>query len=263
MTNTDHLLANGDTIVVVGATEAGFNGEFTITKVRADYTDVYGNLHTNFDITYTSPVSGNATATSSTYLRFFNWGRSDEFYNKVVNTLNKQILYTFLGTPWWAASKRFGLRPYFDMVNMEPANMVYYIEYCQALATRYPLITHYECSNEPSWTTYINAISVPGNDYAITVDLFNSADFSGLRVGCSVECAGISKTAQVTSIVASQYKCTITFDIVRTGVVSGDLYPSVYYHRNVVSFTPLLRTSGIVTTKATVTLNNVSNIILG
>lgn len=244
------LFNTGETISIVGANEPGFNGDFIITKIKNVITGKY-------DLTYTSSVSGNATATTSSYLRFFNWTSSDAVYNQIAVVENKKILYTFLGTPKWAAARPFGPAPYGGNFSMsEPSDMAYFIEFCQALANRYPLILHYEVGNEPSWGYYINAKSVLNDEYSITVELFNTPNFDKIQVGCTVECKGISKQARITNLVKENYVCTITFNLPKISVVSDDLYVSKYYYRNVIGYS---RNS--VSSNVTLTLNSTEGIV--
>lgn len=246
----DTYIAVGDTIVIKGANESGFNGEFTITGRTV--------VGSNYTYQYTSTVSGNVTATTSTYLRMFNWDRSDKYYN-AYSIENKKILYTFLGIPPWASNRPYSGSPYGDtMVMGGLSDYSYLTEFCIELATRYPLITHYEAWNEPGWAYYINATAL--DSYRISIELFNSStsDFAKYVVnGCTVDCSGVSKLAKIVSIDKSNiYKFILTFDIPHVGTVSGDCYVSSYYTRSVVNY------QLINTTTANVTVSDASGIFL-
>lgn len=269
--NNSNALENftdGDKIVITGATESGFNGEFPITRVIGSKIDAYNNTTDFADLQYTSPESGNVTATTTTHLDCFNWTKADAAYNQVSIIDNKKILYTFLGVPNWMAKEPYGSRPYGGPMSASfPTAAMYprYIEFCQALATRYPNITHFDVGNEPgtgAWEPFYNPTLVAGDPYSIKINSYGgfSGGFLNVKVGCSVQCAGISKLAKITAITRypdgdDSQEAILTFDMQATGPVSGVLYSSFYYYRTVVSYTPRVGT-----TKATITLNDVSGL---
>ena len=271
--STLSYFTDGDKITISGANETGFNGEFSITRVGGSKTDAYGNVTVFTDLQYTSPISGNTTATTSTYLNCFNWTMPDAAYNQVSIVDNKKILYTFLGVPNWIAKEPYGSRPYGGTMSASfPSAAMYprYIEFCQALASRYPNITHFEVGNEPgtgAWEPFYNPTLVVGDAYSIKINSYSefSGGFPNVKIGCSVQCTGISKLAKITTITRypdndGSVEAKLTFDMPVTGPVSGLLYVSYYYYRTVTGYTPLVKTNGVVTAKTTITLNNVSGL---
>jgi len=257
ITSWANYIVDGDKVTILGAKEAGFNGEFTIKRLPwVTETDAYSNTHSYYPYTYTSTIYGNTTATTDTYLRSFDWTKLDAVYDTIVTKEKRNILYTFLGSPHWNSAVPLGLRPYDDVCMSAPANMDYYIEFCVALANRYPKILHYEVGNEPAWNYFINPTAVPNDNYSVLVRRLPS-QFDCLYIGCTICCNGISPTAKIVSfaISSSGYECTITMDTPITGTLSGYLYPSKYYTRNVVSYT-----AGDATKNITITLDDASGI---
>jgi hypothetical protein len=171
------------------------------------------------------------------------WTNPDAVYAQMVSE-GRQILCTLLGTPKFASARpleigyNYGGRGH----GAEPLNMQYWVDYCIAHATRYPLITHYEVWNEPDFTAVNSKVTTTSGSNIVTLAETLNVSATGasgantitlssgtsllVEVGGAVIGTGIA--ANVT--VNSKNGNVITLSANNTGTVSGAIsFHSSYY----------------------------------